>query len=142
MAQIPDTRAGRALAYMQKKYPELYQALVVERPDLIQEVYGAQMSGLGEVGGLLDDLLNFGTKSLDLYKQQQTFKAAMKQATQVPVQTIQAQPIQPAVVSTNLAPYTQARIQTTKTVFGSMLPVLAIGGIGAAIFLMRGKKRR
>lgn len=138
----PDTPAVRAIEFIKRYHPKMYQGLVINRPELIAEAYAKPLNGIAGVDGIFDDILNFGQKSLDLYKQQQTFKAQLTQAAQTPVRTIQTQPAQVAPLSPQFDPYTEAKIRTTKTVFGSLIPVLVIGGLGALFLLMRGKKRR
>lgn len=127
-----DTKEIRALTWIKKFQPALYQKMMRERPDIIEAAYkGTGVAGIDGMAGVFDDIIDFGTKSVSLYQQNEAFKAQMKQASQTPVQQIQTMPAQqPLQVS------------------GSGM--LAKGGMIAAgvalatvaFFMLRGPKRR
>lgn len=70
-----------AIEWIKKHHPKLYREMRTYRPDLIREAYARPVNGLGEVGGLFDDILGFATKAIPLYQQQKVFSVQLKQAS-------------------------------------------------------------
>lgn len=143
---VPDTKEVRALEFMKRFQPKMYKAMVLTRPDIIRAAYARPLNGLGDVSGILDDILDFGSKSLNLYKDQQIFKTQIQQATAKPVQVIQAAPaasVAPAVaqpISPTFDAATEQRLKTSN-MMRYIIPGVAVAAILGLVYVFKGRKK-
>src|SRR5512139_1336187 len=80
-----ETPEIRAVKYIQKFYPGLYQSMALRRPDLIKSAYDTAMHGTDGLGFALTDILDFAKQAIPMVQQQKVFNAQMKVATATPV---------------------------------------------------------
>lgn len=135
VTMLPDTPEGRALEFLRKGYPGIYDHLRASRPDIIRSAMSRTinpMGGLGDTasGGILDSILDFAKAAVPVYQQQQIFNAQLKAATQTPITQIQKPPV---TVRTSLP----AQWYKSPLVIGGGLLVAGV----LAFFLFRRKRR-
>jgi len=116
------TGAQKALIVMKRRYPGIYKRLRRHRPDLIREANARELNGMGAVDGVLDDILDFGSKAMPLYQSQQKFKSELKAATKQPPTVVMATPAK----------------DNTMLYVG----IASVIGLTATLFFMRKKGRR
>lgn len=137
MTMLPDTPEGRALEFLRKGYPGIYESLRASHPEIVRaamtRTINPGVNGLGadDGDGILDSILNFAKAAVPVYQQQKVFSAQLKAATQTPVSQIQ----RPGVI----VPTMGVKVPWYKN------PFILGGGLlflGGAAYLLLHRKRR